>query len=196
MRYSMAMTDAPPRSANFRAADWVALAEKVLRLEGPGALTVDHLCARARRTKGSFYHHFKGIGELTRALALAWADAEREAAAQTALAGSTPMDRLKAMLDMAAGADHRIERGIRVLALGDDALAAVVRQADDRRELVLTSLLAAAYTLSGAEAHDYARIFYALQLAAAMRGPEDGAAFAAGPAKALTVLLESNFPTG
>jgi AcrR family transcriptional regulator len=192
----MAMMDAAPKSANFRAADWVVLADKVLRLEGPGALTVDHLCARARRTKGSFYHHFKGIAELTRALTLAWAEADREAAAQTALAGTTPMDRLNAMLEITARADHRTERGVRVLALADPALAELVRKADDRRELVLTSLLAAAYTLSGAEAHDYARIFHALHLAAAMRGPEEAGEYAAGPAKALTVLLESNFPTG
>ena len=185
----------PKRAPNFKVQDWVALAQKVLRLEGPTALTVDHLCSRARRTKGSFYHHFKGISELTQALARHWADVEGEAAAQTALAGTTPMDRLQAMLRLTAEADGRLERGIRVVALGDPAVAALVGKADDRRELIMTSLLAAGYTLPGAEAHHFARLFHALHLAALMRAPGEAAHYADGPAKALTALLESNFPT-
>jgi AcrR family transcriptional regulator len=185
----------PPRQGNFRSADWVELAAKVLRLEGPPGLTIDNLCARAGRTKGSFYHHFKGVGELGQALALHWAESGREAAAQTALAGSTAGDRLRALLRLGAESDHRLEHGIRVLALADPALGGLVRNADDRRELILTSLLAAAYSLSGSEAHDYARLFHALHLAAIMRGPEEARTYGEGPAKALTLLLESNFPT-
>jgi hypothetical protein len=82
-----------------------------------------------------------------------------------------------------------------LLAASDEALAALVRGADDRRELIMTSLLGAAYSLPGSEAHHFARTFHALHLAALMRGQGDGVAYVDGPTKALIALLESNFAT-
>ena len=191
----MPLMPAKSTPTNFRHADWIALAVKSLRLEGASALTVDHLCKRARRTKGSFYHHFKGIAELTLALARHWAEAEGEAVAGTAHAGTTPKERLEAMLKLTPDADHRLERGVRALAVNDAGVAEIVRKSDDRRELVMTTLLAGAYGIKGAEAHHFARLFHALHLAALMRSDEEVAAYADGPAAALSAMLESNFPT-
>jgi len=160
-------------AAIFRRDDWVALAVKTLRLEGPAALTVDSLCKRARGTKGSFYHHFKGIGELTRAIASHWAEEESEAVARAASSGATPMARLQALLALGEKADHRLERGIRALAISDAEMAETLRKAGDRRELLTTTLLACAYGIQGAEAHHFARLFHALQLAAPLRTAED-----------------------
>lgn len=183
-------------AAVFRQSDWVALAVKTLRLEGPARFTVDHLCRRARRTKGSFYHHFKGIEELTSAVARAWADAESEAVGRAVWAGETPMERLKALLGLTESADLRLERGVRALTVNDPELSEIVRKADDRRELVTTTLLAAAYCIQGAEAHHFARLFHAIHLAAPLRSPDDVTGFAKAPTDALLAILESNFPTG
>lgn len=184
----------PP--AVFRRQDWIDLAVKTLRLEGPARFTVDHLCRRARRTKGSFYHHFKGIEELTAAVARAWAESESEAVGRAASAGETPMDRLKALLALTETADLRLERGVRALTVNDPELGEIVRKADDRRELVTTTLLAAAYGIQGAEAHNFARLFHAVHLAAPLRSPDDAAGFAKPPSDALLAILQSNFPTG
>lgn len=184
----------PP--AVFRRQDWIDLAVKTLRLEGPARFTVDHLCRRARRTKGSFYHHFKGIEELTGAVARHWADAESEAVGRAASAGATPMERLRALLALTETSDHRLERGVRALIVNDRELTEIVRNADDRRELVTTTLLAAAYGIQGGEAHHFARLFHALHLAAPLRSADDVAGFAKPPSDALIAILESNFPSG
>ncbi len=189
------MAAAKKAPAIFRRDDWVALAVKTLRLEGPSALTVDHLCKRARRTKGSFYHHFKGISDLTLAVARHWAEAESETVARAASAGDTPMERLQALLSLGETADHRLERGVRALAISDAEMAETLRKADDRRELLTTTLLAGAYGIQGAEAHHFARLFHALQLAAPLRSADDVAGYVAGPSGALSAILESNFPT-
>ncbi|MGQ0659556.1 TetR/AcrR family transcriptional regulator [Sphingosinicella sp.] len=182
--------------AIFRRQDWVDLAVKTLRLEGPARFTVDHLCRRAHRTKGSFYHHFKGIEELTGAVARAWAEAESESVGRAASVGSKPLERLRALLALTETADHRLERGVRALTLNDAELSEIVRKADDRRELVTTTLLAAAYGIKGAEAHAFARLFHAIHLAAPLRSPDDAAGFAKPPSGALLAILQSNFPTG
>lgn len=184
----------PP--AIFRRQDWVDLAARTLRLEGPSRFTVDHLCRRARRTKGSFYHHFKGIEELTGAVARDWAESEGEAIGRAASARGTAMERLRGLLTLTETADHRLERGVRALTVNDPDMGEIVRKADDRRELVTTTLLAAAYGIQGAEAHAFARLFHAIHLAAPLRSPDDAAGFARPPSDALIAILESNFPTG
>ncbi len=172
------------------------LAVKTLRLEGPARFTVDHLCRRARRTKGSFYHHFKGIEELIGAVARHWAEAESESVGRAASGAGTAMERFRSLLALTETADHRLERGVRALTLNDAELSAIVRRADDRRELVTTTLLAAAYGIQGAEAHHFARLFHAVHLAAPLRAPDDAVGFAKAPSDALIAILESNFPTG
>jgi hypothetical protein len=133
---------------------------------------------------------------LTRAVARAWADAESEAVGRAASAGETPMERFRALLKLIETADHRLERGVRALMINDPVLSEIVRKADDRRELVSTTLLAAAYGIQGAEAHHFARLFHAVHLAAPLRSPDDAAGFARPPSDALIAILESNFPTG
>lgn len=170
--------------------DWIGLAADALRREGPMALTIDNLCARARRTKGSFYHHFKTIGALREAVVQAWIETDAEAMARIAGSGITAKARLDAILRLTEATDSKLELGIRALAATDSAVDELVRKADDRRELVMTTLLAAAYRIRGADAHNLARTFHALHIAALVRAPADPAAFAKGPAETLMRLME------
>jgi hypothetical protein len=105
------------------------------------------------------------------------------------------MERLQALLALGEKADHRLERGVRALAVADAEMADLIRKADDRRELLITTLLAGAYGIQGAEAHHFARLFHALQLAAPLRTADDVAGYLAKPSQALLAILESNFPT-
>jgi AcrR family transcriptional regulator len=187
----MARMTTRKRLHTMRYDDWIGLGADVLRREGPGALTIDNLCARARRTKGSFYHHFKAIGELRSALVQSWIDSEGEAVARTAAAGAAPRERLEAMWRLTATSDPPLELGIRSLAAADPGIAALVARADDRRELVMTTLLAAAYPIPGEDAHNLARLFHALHLGALVRAPDKAADFAHGPAKVLMAMLQA-----
>ncbi len=54
------------------AQDWIEVGRGILASEGDGALTVDALCARLGKTKGSFYHHFADREAYARALLDQW----------------------------------------------------------------------------------------------------------------------------
>lgn len=49
-------------------ADWLEAGLEILAAHGAPALTIERLTARLALTKGSFYHHFKGMGGYKTAL--------------------------------------------------------------------------------------------------------------------------------
>lgn len=169
--------------------DWIALGVDALRREGPGALTIDTLCRRARRTKGSFYHHFKTIGELRRAVVRFWIEAEADALARIAASGGSARERLDEAW-RPAPTEAAMELGVRMLAADDPEIGALVARADERRELVLTTLVAAAWPIGGAHAHNLARALHALHIAALMRSADDPEDYARGPGVTLGWLVE------
>lgn len=58
----------------FSREDWLELALRQLAERGPAGLTVQALCARAERTRGSLYHHFADHDALLDALLAYWAE--------------------------------------------------------------------------------------------------------------------------
>lgn len=173
---------------------WIALAVKVLRTEGPSALTVDRLTRREGRGEEEFRNHFKGIGALILALVEHWAERGGAAAAAIARAEGPAADRLLMLFQLTGRTDAALEQGVRALAADYVEVADAVRAADDRRELIFTTVLAGVYDLKGTEAHQFGRLFHALHLAALTRAPGEAAAFADGPGRALIAMLASNFP--
>ncbi|MBA3677153.1 MAG: TetR/AcrR family transcriptional regulator [Sphingosinicella sp.] len=170
--------------------DWVELGAEGLRQSGPAPFTVDNLCARAGRTKGSFYHHFEGIQVFTMAVVRHWIEHETDIVARAALKDEAPLEKLRAMWRLTAATDHRLELGIRAMALTDGAIATLVADTDKRREAIMTGLLGAAYALDEERASNFARLFHALHLSAQMRAPEDIAGFSRGSVRTLVELLE------
>lgn len=180
---------APKPAHNLTHGDWIALGVDALRREGPGALTIEALCRRARRTRGSFYHHFKTIGELKQAVVRFWIEAEADALARIAASDAEPRARLEeAWRPAPAGAP--MELAVRMLAIEDETIAEMVARADERRELVLTTLVAAAWPVAGAEAYHLARTLHALHIAALIRSPLALGDYVHGPGAALAGLVE------
>lgn len=178
--------------------DWVELGAEGLRQSGPTPFTVDNLCARAKRTKGSFYHHFDGIQAFTMAVVRHWIELETEmveratrAMARTLPGENEPIERLRSMWRLTAGTDHRLELGIRALALTDPEISGLVADTDARRESIMTDMLADAYGLDKIRAGHFARLFHALHLSAQMRAAEDIAGFSRGSVRTLVEMLES-----
>lgn len=175
------------------AEDWVTLGVALLQREGPASLEVSSLCQRLGCNLADFEAHFADTGAYALAVARHWADAA-ETAAREARRGKKPSERLLAMLALGVEADVNLERGIRALAADHEPVAALVRAADDRHELVLTTDLAAVYGLGAEEAQEFGRALHALHVAAMSRPSDEAKTWGAGPARAITALLGSNFP--
>ena len=175
------------------AADWVTLGVALLQRESPASLDVGEICARLGCDLADFQVHFADRGAFALALARHWAD-EAERKAREARRGKKPSERLLAMLALTAESDVDLERGVRALAADHAEVADLVRAADDRHELILTTDLAAVYGLGGDEAQEFGRVLHALHVAAMTRPAAEARRWGAGPARAITALLGSNFP--
>lgn len=173
--------------------DWVTLGVALLQREGPASLDVTELCSRLGCDVDDFQRHFVDRGAYALAIARHWADAA-ETGAREARRGKKPSERLLAMLALGVEADVNLERGVRALAADHPDVAELVRGADDRHELVLTTDLAAVYGISAEEAQEYGRALHALHVAAMSRPADEAKTWGAGPARAITALLGSNFP--
>ena len=175
------------------AEDWVTLGIALLQAEGPASLEVSRLCQRLGCNLADFEAHFADTGALALAVARHWGEVA-EQQAREARSGKRPSERLLAMLALTVEADVPLERGVRALAADHERVAELVRAADDRHELMLATDLAAVYGLSAGEAQEFGRMLHALHVAAMSRPASEAKTWAAGPARAVTALLGSNFP--
>lgn len=145
--------------------EWIDQGLDALRADGPGALALSALAARAGVTKGSFYHHFSGQGDYLVALTAKWS--ERTSAAIAAALSAAPESGAPAPVALAEGLDLRLEAAMRALAASDPDVSAVVAEADMARVALIAS--AQDDPESGA-ALDYARIEYAAVIGLAAHG--------------------------
>lgn len=118
----------------FSQADWISLGLKTLAEEGPPGVTIDALCARANKTKGSFYSHFSTVGEFTKKLAETWREQNTEKLIAQAGQSRSALDA------QALELDHSLEREMRRLAAVDEAVASISAEVDARRIDFLAAL--------------------------------------------------------
>lgn len=115
--------------------DWIEEGFQVLVEDGDGGLTVDALCARLGRTKGSFYHHFAGRPGYVEALLEEWERQATDRLIETGHSEAPVEDRLRAVNRQASELRNaRLERAIRGWA-AREPLAATVQDRVDRRRL-------------------------------------------------------------
>jgi AcrR family transcriptional regulator len=127
-------------SARASPEDWASAGLALLRDEGIGALTVDRLCAALKRTKGSFYHHFRDLDAYLAAVLARW-EAELTEAPIRAAGDDVDPRRRGARLDAAVRRlDHRLDVAVRAWALWDPRARAAMERVDARRLAVLTGL--------------------------------------------------------
>ena len=157
--------------------DWIEEGLRVLAADGDGALTVDVLCERLERSKGSFYHHFEGRTGYVRDLLAEW---ERRATDRLIEAGrgSGPVeDRLRAVNQKASELRNaRLERAIRVWS-AREPLAARAQDRVDAKRLEFLNDLCRERMGPGEPAQRLARIFQlvfvgAQHLEPPLEGPE------------------------
>ncbi|MDA3638090.1 TetR/AcrR family transcriptional regulator [Mycobacterium xenopi] len=123
-------------SANHRLTvdDWVQTGFRILAEEGVKALTIDRLCRRLGVTKGSFYWHFSDMKAYRRALIDTWATVrDEDRGFFDSVADDPPRQRLSRMMTAMVGPRHwMLERAMREWARSEPAVAAAVRESDER----------------------------------------------------------------
>ncbi len=129
----------------FGRTDWLSLGLAALAKEGPEALTIDALCARATKTRGSFYHHFDSMEAYLAALGAYWRREHTEAIIEKAEAAPSPTDQREHLNTLAMALDPATEQGIRRLAGVNAQVAEICRAVDAMR----TGYMAELYKRSG-----------------------------------------------
>jgi AcrR family transcriptional regulator len=125
----------------FKKDDWLALAAGLLREEGPGALTIERMTQAARRTRGSFYHHFADRDAFLRALMLRWRTEVVDEVGRRYQAAQTDAELRALMREQPFELDFRFEREIRRLAASEPIVREILNQVDATRVEGLACLL-------------------------------------------------------
>jgi AcrR family transcriptional regulator len=148
------------RSIHF----WIDIGLRELAASGPEALTVEALCRKAGKTKGSFYAHFAGHDDFLFTLVRCWRERDTEAPIAATEAETTTQGQIATLNDLASQIDARLERGIRTLADRHPAIAERMAEVDEIRISYLARLIQTACHRSNEEARDLALIEYAAYL--------------------------------
>jgi AcrR family transcriptional regulator len=120
-------------SRRYRKEDWLDLGARLLAEEGPGALTIERLTAAAKRTRGSFYHHFEDRDAFVRALMERWREQVIDIASKRYADDPSPKAWRKLMRDGPFEIDFRFEREIRRLAASEPIVREVLKEVDRSR---------------------------------------------------------------
>ena len=101
---------------------------------GSQALTIAALCERLDVTKGSFYHHFRGMPNFVDELLAYWEREHSERLIALSQAESDSSLRISTITEMAVNLPHASESAIRAWGRSSPDVAAVVERVDGRRE--------------------------------------------------------------
>ncbi|MET9338082.1 TetR/AcrR family transcriptional regulator [Nonomuraea sp. NPDC003804] len=124
--------------------DWLEAGLRVLGEDGAPALTIERLCGDLGLTKGSFYHHFKGMAgfktDLLRHFETEHTSRYIDSAEAVADAASVKLDHLVTLVLEDKGGSHDLEIAMRAWAAQDDEVHALQQRVDRLRIDYLTAL--------------------------------------------------------
>lgn len=127
----------------FSGADWLELGWRLLRDEGPDALTIERLTTSAQRTRGSFYHHFADRDAFLSELVRLWRRRALEERAAHLPPSGSHADLRAFLREEPFHIDHQLERNLRRLAVIEPVVREAVRAVDHDRVEALAVLTAA-----------------------------------------------------
>ncbi len=158
--------------------DWLDVGLEALTNDGPDGLTVEAMCTRADKTRGSYYHHFKSASDFQKQL-LAWWEKiythdliERVGRPGQASEKEQASEKLDHLNQLAAYLDPRIEQAFRRLAARSEDAAFTCRSVDETRIGYLARLYEQSPRYSADEAQMLARIEYAAWVGFQLIAPE------------------------
>jgi AcrR family transcriptional regulator len=122
--------------------DWIEEGFRILSADGDSALTVDALCQRLRRTKGSFYHHFAGREGYVDALLEEWERRSTDRLIASVRSEATVEERLRRLNHQASEeGDPGLERAVRAWSAREPRARAAQDRVDSRRLAFMEELL-------------------------------------------------------
>ena len=124
----------------LRREDWLEIGLKALSEDGPRGVTIEALCHRANRTKGSFYAHFTSMDDFHASLAEDWFRRRTEAVISAIIPDDDPATALLHLDELTRDLDPRLETGMRKLATMSPIIASIVGKADELRLATLARL--------------------------------------------------------
>jgi len=148
-------TDIPKR---FSRKDWTELGISALKTHGPAALTVEEMCEKARKTRGSFYFHFETVDDFLIAIATHWQTLYADEIVEQASGNSSRRDLLNHLVGRL---DIELESRMRQLAQMHESVGAIVHDADIKRIAFLSNLYWNSGKFEKTDAGLLARIEYA-----------------------------------
>lgn len=138
--------------------DWLDFGLETLAEGGPDSLTIDGLCLRAGKTKGSFYAHFQSHDEFIIALAVHWRKRYTENVIERVEAEAEPQQRMEHLNRIVIHLDPRIGHGMRRLAEKNQEVEQMVAEIDQIRISYLADLHFASGNFTPEDARDLAII--------------------------------------
>jgi len=140
---------------------WLGLGLEALASEGPEGLTVEAMCKRARKTRGSYYHHFSSAADFQKQLLDWWEETYTHALIEKIEKLGHHSEKLDHLNQLAAHLDPRIEQAVRRLGARSDEAALTCHAVDKARIGYLVRLYEQCPRYSADEAQMLARIEYA-----------------------------------
>ena len=148
-------------SKHIKKTDWLEAGMKALAEVGPPGLTVEAMCKRVGKTRGSYYHHFRSGDDFLEQLLGWWLKSYTHDLIEKAEKFSAHNDKLDHLNHLAAHLDPAIEHAFRRLAASNETAARTCKLVDDTRIAYLAGLYGQSSRLSTAQAHMLAKIEYA-----------------------------------
>jgi AcrR family transcriptional regulator len=149
--------------------DYFDAGMEILGAEGVTGLTIARLCSALGVTKGSFYHHFRGVEDFRTQLLTHWATERSDQVVSAAAAVGDPVRRLRVMLEAGVHLHHEAEAAIRAWSRRDAEAWRVRVAVDEARERTVGEAFLAAGVPSG-RAELYGRLAVVTLVGAQHRG--------------------------
>lgn len=112
---------------------WLLEGFKTLEAEGFSRITIDNLCEKQKRSKGSFYYHFKNIDGYIEELMKYWVQEYTIVFIEKIEKKETPNQKYRTLVDMAMEAPYKIEQVIRAWGYSNSIVRKVVQEVDKMR---------------------------------------------------------------
>lgn len=160
------------RAKRFQKRDWLNLAHKQIVRNGSSGLTIERLCEVAKRTRGSFYHHFKSHEVFITEMMLFWAEKHTHDLIEKTKNISDPSERLDSLGVLATSLDYRLEVAIRLFAQGHPSAAKILKKVDDMRVAYLKQIYFETTKCDQQMAEQIAKIEYAAFVGAMILWPK------------------------
>lgn len=112
---------------------WLLAGLKILESEGFSRITIDSLCEKQKRSKGSFYFHFKNIDGYIEGLMKYWVQEYTMSFIKKTEKKKSPVQKYKTLIDMAIKAPYKVEQVIRAWGYSNSIVKEHVQNVDKIR---------------------------------------------------------------